>query len=120
MKFYAIKRGKDGISKIVTSWDECERLVKGVSCAVYKSFKWKDQADEWMKQGMPKWAKPEKKEIEQITATFIPATNKKNKYGYYKPRYYRENGCLMASYGRTIGCDCDPDKLYQGQEPPWD
>ena len=37
-KYYAIKLGKGVRDKIVTSWSECEALVKGYK-SVYKSFK---------------------------------------------------------------------------------
>lgn len=49
-KFYAIKEGFDSSNnvkvenKIVTTWDECLKYVKGVKGAVYKSFKSIDEA----------------------------------------------------------------------------
>jgi ribonuclease HI len=44
MKFYAIKP-----DTIVTSWAECEALVKGISGATYKSFKTESDARAWLK-----------------------------------------------------------------------
>lgn len=41
--YYAIKKGKGVENKIVTSWEECEKLVKGCP-ALYKGFKTKDEA----------------------------------------------------------------------------
>lgn len=54
MKYYAIKEGFDSIrnvkieNTIVNTWSECERLVKGVKGAKYKSFKLKDEAEEYL------------------------------------------------------------------------
>lgn len=42
-KYYAIKEGKGIKDKIVRSWAECEKLVKGYP-AVYKSFKTEEEA----------------------------------------------------------------------------
>jgi len=115
---YAVKRGRKN-DVIVHTWYECEELIKGFKGAVYKGFGSYVEAKSWLSKGLPDWAKPEKKEIMQRTAVFIPATNKKNKYGYYKPRYFSEKGVLMADYGTTIGCDYDPDNSYQGEDAPW-
>lgn len=42
-KYYAIKEGKGVKDKIVRSWAECEKLVKGCP-AVYKSFRTEEEA----------------------------------------------------------------------------
>lgn len=42
-KYYAIKTGKGVKDKIVTTWSECEQLVKGYP-SVYKSFKTEEEA----------------------------------------------------------------------------
>ena len=47
-KYYAIKVGKGVKDKIVTSWSECEALVKGYQ-SVYKSFKTEEEALEYLK-----------------------------------------------------------------------
>lgn len=46
-KYYAIKVGKGVKDKIVTSWSECEALVKGYP-SVYKSFKTEEEALEYL------------------------------------------------------------------------
>lgn len=46
-KYYAIKLGKGVKDKIVTSWSECEDLVKCYP-AIYKSFKTEDEALEYL------------------------------------------------------------------------
>lgn len=46
-KYYAIKLGKGVKDKIVTSWSECEALVKGYP-SVYKSFKTEEEAKEYL------------------------------------------------------------------------
>lgn len=37
-KFYAIRKGRDGFSGVVHTWDECKPLVNGVNGAIFKSF----------------------------------------------------------------------------------
>ena len=45
MKYYAVKKGKqESKPAVYTSWDECKAQVQGVSGAVYKSFKTKEEA----------------------------------------------------------------------------
>jgi len=46
-KYYAIKTGKGVKDKIVTSWLECEALVKGYP-SVFKSFKTEEEAKEYL------------------------------------------------------------------------
>lgn len=46
-KYYAIKEGKGVKDKIVNTWGECQKLVLGYN-AVYKSFKTKDEAMEYL------------------------------------------------------------------------
>lgn len=46
-KYYAIKVGKGIKDKIVTSWSECEALVKCYP-SVYKSFKTEEEAKEYL------------------------------------------------------------------------
>ncbi|MPQ44524.1 RNase H1/viroplasmin domain-containing protein [Clostridium tarantellae] len=48
-KWYAIKDGKGVKNKILTSWTECEKLVKGYP-AIYKSFKSEEEAKEYLVQ----------------------------------------------------------------------
>lgn len=46
MKFYAIKKGhKTGI---FNSWEECKSYITGYSGSVYKSFKSREQAEEYL------------------------------------------------------------------------
>ena len=46
-KIYAVARGLEG-AKIYSSWEQCERNVKGVKNSRYKSFKTKEEASEWI------------------------------------------------------------------------
>ena len=45
-KFYAIK-GPNG-NRIVTSWPECDSLVRGVKGVLYKSFGTREEAEDWI------------------------------------------------------------------------
>ena len=47
-KYYAIKEGNGVKDHIVTTWEECKKLVHGYD-AVYKSFKTMDEANEYLK-----------------------------------------------------------------------
>ena len=47
MKYYAIKTPQ--FEKIVTNWDECLVLIKGVKGVLYKSFKTLEEAENWLK-----------------------------------------------------------------------
>lgn len=45
-KFYAIKTPTE--SKIVTTWDECEKLTHGVKGVLFKSFGSRTEAEAWI------------------------------------------------------------------------
>ena len=47
VKYYAIKEGKEVKDKIVTSWEECSKLVLGYN-AVYKSFSTLEEANRYL------------------------------------------------------------------------
>jgi len=114
-RYYAVARGKES-GVITESWFECESLVKGFSGAKFKGFMVKREAETYLKtfkDAKPKVIKPKKNkqgyidvrnyEAVDYLGTFIPATDKKDKYGFYKPAYYMKNGVRHANYGRTIG-----------------
>lgn len=42
--FYAVYKGKSNTPKIFTDWNECKNEINGVSCAIYKKFKTKEDA----------------------------------------------------------------------------
>ncbi|MBE6050425.1 MAG: ribonuclease H [Clostridium sp.] len=48
-KFYSVYRGKSGTPKIFTNWEECKKEVLGCKGAIYKSFKTKVEAEEFLK-----------------------------------------------------------------------
>ncbi|MCF0224063.1 MAG: viroplasmin family protein [Fibrobacter sp.] len=50
-KFYAIKSPTE--SKIVTTWSECEALVRGVKGVLYKSFGTQSEAQNWIDGVVP-------------------------------------------------------------------
>lgn len=45
--FYAVANGRN--IGIFLSWDECSNSVKGYRCAIYKKFKTKEEAEEFLK-----------------------------------------------------------------------
>ena len=46
-KYYAVARGLEG-AKIYDTWEECELNVIGVKNSRYKSFKTKEEAEQWI------------------------------------------------------------------------
>lgn len=55
VKYYAVAKGlTDNSVGIYTTWNECEKHIKGVSNAKYKSFKTKEEAIEYIKENNPK------------------------------------------------------------------
>ena len=46
MKYYAVKKGRN--PGIYTSWDLCLKEVKGYKGAIYKSFKKKEDAEDFL------------------------------------------------------------------------
>ena len=48
-KFYAVKKGKT--PGIYLTWDECKRMVHGYPGAVYKGFKTREEAEQFLGQG---------------------------------------------------------------------
>lgn len=47
-KFYSVYKGKSGEPKIFTSWDECKKEVIGFKGAIYKSFKTREEAEQFI------------------------------------------------------------------------
>ena len=123
--FYAIRIGRE-CNLLVKTWAECSELTSGYPGAVFKGFSAHQEAIAFLDGKPPKWAAPKSPdraakecgpEDSVQSGVFIPATVKKDKYGYFKPRYYRYRGCLGADYGRIIGKNYVP-----GHETgvPWD
>ena len=48
-KFYAVRKGK--VPAIYSSWDACKRMVDGYPGAIYKSFKSKKEAEDFVAGG---------------------------------------------------------------------
>ena len=53
-KFYAVKKGKT--PGIYLTWDECKRMVHGYPGAVYKGFKTREEAEQFLGQGQQEQA----------------------------------------------------------------
>lgn len=48
MKYYSVYRGKSGVPKIFTNWNECKKEVIGCKGAIYKSFPTEKEAIEFL------------------------------------------------------------------------
>jgi viroplasmin and RNaseH domain-containing protein len=117
-RYYAVRIGRKN-NVICHSWSECEKLVTGFKGAIYKGFKWLEQAESFLDAPPPKWQKVSEKAPKLLAGSFIAPTDKKDKFGYFKPKYYRKNGVQFADYGKTIGRLCDVDNLYCGESAPF-
>jgi ribonuclease HI len=47
-KFYAVAKGLSGTPNIYESWPECQKEIKGVKGAIYKSFPNREQAQKFL------------------------------------------------------------------------
>ncbi len=85
-KFYAVKKGRQ--IGIFSSWNECEKQVKGFPGALYKSFTSKDEAEAFLDLS-PKMTIDNDGLIAYVDGSY----NQKNKqYGY---------GCILL-YGQQV------------------
>lgn len=80
VRYYAIRRGRDGFRGITENWEQAKRLTSGVSCAAFKSFKYVSDAQEYLKNVDPKPAismKPDdtSKNPYPHTRAFVSAIN---------------------------------------------
>lgn len=48
--FYAVFNGRSNTPKIFTDWNECKAEITGVSCPIYKKFKTKEDAINFIKE----------------------------------------------------------------------
>lgn len=67
-KYYAVKKGKK--VGIFSSWDDCSEQVKGYSGAMFKSFKTKEEAEEYLGIKKKKKKTKAKKQKEEIIRDF--------------------------------------------------
>lgn len=58
-KYYAVKKGYE--TGVYNSWEECEKQVKGFSCADYKSFMSKEEAYEYLGEKSSRLSQPSQK-----------------------------------------------------------
>lgn len=109
-RYYAVAKGfQCGV--IVQDWNECKRLVDGFSGAIFKGFAAYHEAEAFVRSHEPD------DDIDPSQGiVFIPPSNKKNKYGHFRERYYRKDGVLHADYGthRSINPPAPCDGV------PWD
>lgn len=69
-KFYAVRKGK--VPGIYNSWDACKRMVDGYPGAIYKSFKSKKEAEDFVAGGASVAQNTAKTESVTETATRNP------------------------------------------------
>lgn len=110
MKYYAIRKGrKENI--VVTSWDECSKLVTGFPKSVFKSFEgWQyDEAAEFAQKGVYKnqsQAKPKIKTnpIAKPNKPWGKCLERKSYNDPFTGEYFK-NRCVVKFFAETIGID---------------
>lgn len=86
-KYYAIKNIDK--PKIVRSWEECQKLTKGVSGVLFKSFKTEQEALAWIGNGELK-----SYDVNKGIVFYVYGSFKDNKAGY---------GLVVVKDGKCIG-----------------
>lgn len=80
-KFYAVKKGKT--PGIYLSWDECKRMVTGYPGAIYKGFKTREEAEQFIGQEQQKNTEGERESQPEVFAFVDGSFNSATKvYGY--------------------------------------
>lgn len=80
-KFYAVKKGKT--PGIYLSWDECKRMVTGYPGAIYKGFKTREEAEQFIGQEQQKNTEGERESQPEVFAFVDGSFNSVTKvYGY--------------------------------------
>lgn len=67
-KFYAVRKGK--VPGIYSSWDACKRMVDGYPGAIYKSFKSRQEAEDFVAGGSSA-AAPQTQEVPVTDYAFV-------------------------------------------------
>jgi len=101
--FYAVKRGHE--QGIFESWYGCEKAITGYSGAVYKGFRYRYEAVDFLAKKMPQWSNKHKKPVKQKPA------NNGEKFKWASMKHGR---VYKTTYAK------DPDfNPYNGDLPPW-
>ncbi|KAG5670564.1 hypothetical protein PVAND_000818 [Polypedilum vanderplanki] len=117
MPFYAVAKGKE--TGIYSTWDDCQLQVKGFSGAIYKKFKTKAEAEEFIEKKSEPVKKKRKIEyteedeirdilkfVETCEDEEIPtsSTNKSTNKDYSKPKIKSElpGETTLKKYGKYI------------------
>lgn len=115
-KFYAVKEGYDGLNKvkvenrIVDTWNECLKFVKGVKGAKYKSFENLKDAEDYLKEDKKLLKKGEDSYPEDCLHIYVDgsynASTEKFSYGLIAIKNdvitYIENGCAEDSSQKQL------------------
>jgi len=119
--FYAVRKGrKNGV--IVTSWDECKRLITGYPGAIYKGFALhqEKQAKAFAQSGdYGKWTPKAKKETTNRKDVYStpqwPCLERKSYRDPFTGVYYK-NRCVRRQGPRVVG---ERYKPHIGNSLPW-
>jgi viroplasmin and RNaseH domain-containing protein len=109
-KFYAIKEGKGVSNLIVTTWDECSKLVLGYN-SVYKSFKTREEAEKYL-------GSVNVQEVKEKTIKGMEARKSKKKKG--KPITIRlETDLYLEFENRCTRLDTEQEKIIEDLIKEW-
>lgn len=52
-KYYAVRNGRDGVSGVYLSWEDCQARIKGAKGVSYKGFATREEAEAFLRGGLP-------------------------------------------------------------------
>lgn len=97
--YYAVKVGKKN-NMIYNTWDECRENVAGVSGAIYKKFKTKEEAIEFLKD---KNQTTSKVDLENKLIAYVDGSyNSNTKETGYGIVFVRNNKLVCKDFGRVL------------------
>ena len=76
-KFYAVKKGRK--AGVYLSWDDCKKMVHGYPGAQYKSFRTREEAEDYVDGGQPAFEESEPFAYAFVDGSYHAATGV---YGY--------------------------------------
>lgn len=106
-RYYAIRKGKKN-NVVVGTWDECSKLVSGVSGAIYKGFGFYEDAKKFAQSG--DYGKHTPKEKKPLVKKSFPkkqwgkCLERKSYTDPFTGQYYK-NRCVLKFVATTIGAD---------------
>lgn len=92
MKYYAVVNSRFKKPIIYTNWDDCKSIVSGFPNALYKSFKTKKEAEDYIKKHTNSKGKYVKKSQQVKKKKKKPLSSDEKKINMYRSVYEKKSG----------------------------